>query len=61
MNGIDPCISIPAFVALKPGGGLTWLQHELAVPLAMIGVAILLLGAMLFRNQFAHGILPTMT
>ena len=25
-------ISIPAFVALKPGGGLTWLQYELAVP-----------------------------
>lgn len=36
-------ISIPAFVALKPGGGLTWLQYELAVPLAMIGVAMLLL------------------
>ncbi|MEL6823970.1 MAG: hypothetical protein AAFP70_19615, partial [Calditrichota bacterium] len=29
-------ISIPAFVALKPGGGMTWLQYELAVPLAMI-------------------------
>jgi SSS family solute:Na+ symporter len=36
-------ISIPAFVALKPGGGLTWLQYELAVPLAMIGVAMVLL------------------
>ncbi len=36
-------LSIPAFVALKPGGGLTWLQYELAVPLAMIGVGILLL------------------
>jgi len=36
-------ISISAFVALKPGGGLTWLQYELAVPLAMIGVAMLLL------------------
>ena len=36
-------ISIPAFVALKPGGGLTWLQYELSVPLAMIGVSILLL------------------
>jgi len=23
-------ISIPAFVALKPGGGFTWLQYELA-------------------------------
>jgi len=36
-------MSVPAFVALKPGGGMTWLQYELAVPLAMIGVCILLL------------------
>jgi SSS family solute:Na+ symporter len=36
-------LSIPAFVALKPGGGLTWLQFELALPLAMIGVSMLLL------------------
>lgn len=36
-------ISIPAFVALKPGGGLTLMQYELAVPLAMIGVAMLLI------------------
>jgi SSS family solute:Na+ symporter len=36
-------ISIPAFVALKEGGGLTWLQFELAVPLAMIAVIALLL------------------
>ncbi len=36
-------ISIPAFVALKPEGGLTWLQYELAVPLAMILVAMLML------------------
>jgi SSS family solute:Na+ symporter len=36
-------ISIPAYVALKPGGGLTWLQYELAVPLAMIAVTVLLL------------------
>lgn len=36
-------ISIPAFVALKEGGGLTWLQYELAVPLAMIAVMVLLL------------------
>ena len=34
-------ISIPAFVALKPNGGLTWLQYELAVPLAMIAVMVL--------------------
>ncbi|MEA2093152.1 MAG: sodium/solute symporter [Pseudomonadota bacterium] len=36
-------MSIPAFVALKPGGGLTWLQYELAVPLAMIAVSMFLL------------------
>ncbi len=36
-------MSIPAFVALKPGGGLTWLQYELAVPLAIIGVGLFLL------------------
>ncbi|MBW1785853.1 MAG: sodium/solute symporter [Deltaproteobacteria bacterium] len=36
-------ISIPAFVALRPGGGLTWLQYEMAVPLAMIAVMVLLL------------------
>jgi len=29
-------IGIPAFVALVPGGGLTWLQYELALPLAML-------------------------
>jgi SSS family transporter len=29
-------ISIPAFVALRPGGGLSWLQYELAVPLAIL-------------------------
>ncbi|QQR89858.1 MAG: sodium/solute symporter [Myxococcales bacterium] len=34
-------IGIPAFVALAPGGGLTWLQYELAVPLAMIVVMVL--------------------
>ncbi len=36
-------ISKPAFVALEPGGGLTWLQFELAVPLAMIVVMMFLL------------------
>ncbi len=29
-------ISAPAFVALRPGGGMIWLQYELALPLAMI-------------------------
>ncbi|UCF94386.1 MAG: sodium/solute symporter [Desulfobacterales bacterium] len=36
-------ISIPAFVALKEGGGLTWLQYELAVPLAIILVMAFLI------------------
>ncbi|MEM1054142.1 MAG: sodium:solute symporter [Bacteroidota bacterium] len=36
-------ISIPAFIALREGGGLTWLQYELAVPLAMILVMVLLI------------------
>jgi SSS family solute:Na+ symporter len=35
-------ISKPAFVALRPGGGLTWLQYELAVPLAIIAVLVFL-------------------
>jgi len=29
-------ISAPAFVALRPGGGMIWLGYELALPLAMI-------------------------
>jgi SSS family solute:Na+ symporter len=36
-------ISIPAFVALKEGGGLTWLEYELAVPLAIIIVMAFLI------------------
>ena len=36
-------LGIPAFVALKEGGGLTWLQYELAVPVAMIFVMVVLL------------------
>jgi len=31
-------IGIPAFVALVPGGGLIWLQYELALPLALLVV-----------------------
>ncbi len=36
-------ISVPAFVALREGGGLVWLQYELAVPLAIIFVMIFLI------------------
>jgi SSS family transporter len=35
-------IGIPAYVALVPGGGLNWLQYELVLPLAMIGVLLVL-------------------
>ena len=31
-------IGAPAFVALRAGGGLRWLQYEFAVPLAMIAI-----------------------
>ncbi|MBW2525863.1 MAG: sodium:proline symporter, partial [Deltaproteobacteria bacterium] len=41
-------IGIPAYVALKEGGGLTWMQYELAVPLAMVFVMIFLIP--LFRS-----------
>lgn len=36
-------ISAPAFVALKPGGGLTWLGYEFAVPAAVIFVMIFII------------------
>jgi len=36
-------ISVPAFVALREGGGLTWLQYELAVPIAIIFTMIFLI------------------
>ncbi len=35
-------ISVPAFVALNPDGGLIWLQYELAVPLSIIAVMVTL-------------------
>lgn len=37
-------IGAPAFIALKEGGGLKWLQYELAVPLAAIGILYLVSG-----------------
>ena len=42
-------IGAPAFIALKEGGGLAWLQYELAVPLAAI--VTLLLVPVFFRRQ----------
>ena len=33
-------LGAPAFVAFAAGGGLVWLQYELAVPLAMVGLML---------------------
>ncbi|HOW51913.1 MAG TPA: sodium transporter [bacterium] len=38
-------IGAPAFIAVKSGGGLKWLQYEMAVPLAMIAIIVILLPA----------------
>lgn len=38
-------VGAPAFVALRQGGGLRWLQYELALPLAMLVLIWLLLPA----------------
>jgi len=39
-------VGAPAFVALREGGGLRWLQYELGVPLAMLALVVLLLPAL---------------
>ena len=39
-------VGAPAFVALREGGGLRWLQYELAVPLAMIVLIVVFLPAL---------------
>lgn len=36
-------LGAPAFVAFSTGGGLLWLQYELAVPLAMLAIMVMLL------------------
>lgn len=36
-------LGAPAFVAFSAGGGLVWLQYELAVPLAMLAIMVFLL------------------
>ena len=36
-------ISAPAFVGFKTGGGLKWLTFELAVPIAMIFVVVVII------------------
>lgn len=39
-------VGAPAFVALREGGGLRWLQYELGLPLAMLALVALLLPAL---------------
>jgi SSS family transporter len=39
-------VGAPAFVALRAGGGLRWLQYELAVPIAMLVLIVLFLPAL---------------
>ena len=39
-------VGAPAFVALSKGGGLRWLQYELALPIAMLLVIAFLLPAL---------------
>jgi SSS family solute:Na+ symporter len=39
-------VGAPAFVALRNGGGMVWLQYELAVPLSMILIIVFLLPAL---------------
>ncbi|MEM9079648.1 MAG: sodium/solute symporter [Verrucomicrobiota bacterium] len=36
-------VSVPAFVAMREGGGLSWLQYELAVPLAMLFLLLVMI------------------
>jgi hypothetical protein len=39
-------VGAPAFVALREGGGLRWLQYELALPLAMVVLIVMFLPAL---------------
>ncbi|MGB4269582.1 MAG: sodium/solute symporter [Spirochaetota bacterium] len=41
-------IGVPAFIAVKNNGGLTWLQYELALPLSMIFLILFVIPA--FRS-----------
>src|SRR5215216_293450 len=42
-------VSAPAFVALRPGGGMQWLTFEFGVPIAMI-IIISVIGPALYRS-----------
>jgi SSS family transporter len=39
-------VSAPAFIALRDGGGMIWLQYEMAVPLAMIVLIVVFVPAL---------------
>ena len=39
-------VGAPAFVALRDGGGLRWLQYELALPIAMLVLIVVFLPAL---------------
>ncbi len=49
-------ISAPAFVALRPGGGMIWLGYELAVPLAMLFLMALYFPAFHSMNEVSMNI-----
>ncbi len=44
-------ISVPAFVALKKGGGIKWLAYEVAVPIALIVVMVVII-PVLHRGRY---------
>lgn len=40
--GAISLVGAPAFIALKGNGGLLWLQYEFAIPLAMMGIMLVM-------------------
>lgn len=43
-------VSAPAFVGLKPGGGMIWLTYEFAVPIAMLFLMVFLIPPLFKAN-----------
>ncbi len=46
-------IGVPAFIAAKHNGGLTWLQYELALPLSMIVLILIVIPAFTTYQGFS--------
>ena len=46
-------VSAPAFVAIKPGGGMKWLAYEFGVPLALIVVMLLIIPVLHQKNYIS--------